>query len=72
MMSPSAKSCHTTGFVNVVGTGPVVGGAVEGGVVGAVAPVQATPFTAKATQQGGTAQQSGESRPSVPTHDGIS
>jgi hypothetical protein len=63
MMSPSAKSCHTTGFVKVVGAGGVVvggvvvGGVVVGGVVvgavvggvvvGVVAPVQATPLTAK-------------------------
>src|SRR5690349_20639631 len=51
MMSPSAKSCHTTGFVNVLGPdGPDgVRGAAE---VGAVPPVHATPLRVKSAGAG--------------------
>jgi hypothetical protein len=44
MMSPSAKSCHTTGLVNVVGA---EGAGVVGVGVGVVPPVQATPLRLK-------------------------
>src|SRR5690242_1732563 len=49
MMSPSAKSCQTTGLVNALGAaGSVAGGVLGGGVLGgAVVPVHATPLRVK-------------------------